>query len=1042
MNDQVFPFCDVELIDENEPIFSFRINDIPLDLGSHSHFDNVIIIDLDSMTYNLHDEEGNNGASNSNFFDSSDENLNNIFDVIPKSRYVIQPPYATQEPSSLSLCSLNIVTIPDKLYNFIDSLDNSADIDIYGFCETRLEPNIESLYSIPSYVAFHQSRNRNGGGVSLYIKQCMNPTVINDLCTTETDIECVAVECLIGTQKIFVAEVYRPHKNINVFLSKIEELLAYIRHNNFSRWYIMGDLNIDLLKSEDNEVIRLINLMSSNASFCTINKPTRLDDRRGTATLIDHIWTSDINNNSSNSIIWDDLTDHFPVCSMFRTKSSKISCKSIVRRKFSEANKVAFSNELTNVAWDEIYAMDDANIAYDSFINTISTAYNKYFPKAIVKVKPQPNQTNSPYMTSELRDMFREKRRLHRLAKRWPITYKQRYIDFRNRFNGQIKTARDDYYKSLLQNSSGDSKATWRVINNVLGRTKSNDQQLIEKSDDKLSHADFINKYFIETVHDMKSNSQDIPPDDFKQYMNPPAIQSIYFHPVKPEEVKKYITSIKTKACGVDDIAPDIVKLTVEAICKPLTHLINLSFKSGIFPTKLKVAKIIPIHKTGDKRKIENKRPISLLNIFAKVYEKAIYDRLYNYIEQFQLISNYQHGFRKNHSTETAIIQFIHNIYKAMEKRHHYIGICIDFSKAFDCLNHKILLSKLENIGVRGPGLALMTDYLSNRKQMTYYNDEYSTPAVLQYGTPQGSQLGPLLFAVYINDLVNCSQILSFALYADDSNAGASGPCLAPLIDTVNVELCHVNNWITVNHLSANNTKLLHLLFTYETNIPNYELKLGESIIPRENHAKLLGLIIDDRLKWSEHTTALSKKLSKLNGVLYLCRKKLSNESLRTIYYSLAYSHISYCIPIWGGTWAQHLKPVITAQKRLLRTITYSPYDQRSLPLFIQNRLLSFTFIYKYFASMVAFKFINSNYCPDIFHNLQIQRPLRDNANKLVVPFFRTTRGQKSFFFLIPNTWNALNSDLRSITSVYSFKYQLKLFLFNQQSESLRDLVN
>ena len=704
----------------------------------------------------------------------------------------------------------------------------------------------------------------------------------------------------------------------------------------------MGDLNIDLLKRSDSQAARLINLMSSYASFCTISKPTRLDALRGSATLIDHIWTSDISNNTLNIILWDDLSDHFPIGSRFNINTKQNSPMSIFRRRFREVDKVAFNTELSNTDLSEIYEMHDANCAYDTFFNIFNTLYNKYFPKERVKVRPIIHQSKAPYMTSVLKDMLREKRRLHRLAKRWPITYKETYIDYRNRFDRQLKIARDDYFKNLLQTHSGDSKSTWKVINNILGRTKSIDKQLIEKTNNEITHAEYINRYFIETVEHLKSQSQDIPEDGYKQYMNLPACQSIHLNSVKPVEVRKYITSIKTKACGIDDISPDIVKLSIDVICEPLSFLINLAFKSGIFPGQLKIAKIIPIHKKGNKLKVENKRPISLLNIFAKIYEKAIYTRLYSYIEKFNLISVNQHGFRANHSTETAVTQFIQNVYRALENRHHYVGICIDFSKAFDCLNHRVLIAKLENIGVRGPALKLMTDYLSDRSQITYYNELYSEPAELHCGTPQGSQLGPLLFAIYINDMVNSSLFLSFALYADDSNADASGPCLAPLIQTVNEELTHVNNWITVNYLSTNNTKLLHLLFTHEKTTFDYILKLGDFIIPRVRHTKLLGLIIDDQLKWSDHTRALSNKLSQLSGVLYLCRNKLSNQSLRTIYFSLAYSHIAYCIAIWGGTWAQHLKPVIVAQKRLLRTIAYAPRDHRSLPLFIQNHLLSF----------------------------------------------------------------------------------------------------
>ena len=330
-----------------------------------------------------------------------------------------------------------------------------------------------------------------------------------------------------------------------------------------------------------------------------------------------------------------------------------------------------------------------------------------------------------------------------------------------------------------------------------------------------------------------------------------------------------------------------------------------------------------------------------------------------------------------------------------------------------------------------------MSDYLKNRKQITYYNNIYSKPAVLRHGTPQGSQLGPLLFAIYINDLVNSSRFLSFELYADDSNAGAGGPNLAQLVRSVNLELVHVYDWITKNHLCANNTKLLHLLFTNETEIENYNLKLGNYTIPREKHTKLLGVIIDDKLKWSQHTASVSKKLSQLNGVLYLCRNKLSKEALRSIYYSLAYSHLSYCVSIWGGTWALHLKSINIAQKRLIKTISFAPRDHRSLPLFVQNQMLTFESVFIYFTSMVAFKYINCGYCCSSFSHQENQRELRNNANKLLVPFFRTTRGQKSVFYQTPKIWNSLPSEIRLLSNINTFKLRLKLYLKNQQSERL-----
>ena len=1037
MIDQVFPFSNIDLNDENRIEFSFHTNDIPLGVNNDSLPSNVRVINLDDMVFNMADDFSNEATSDSDKVDILETNLRDMFDVVPITKYSINGPSSPNQLDRLSICSFNIVSIPDKLQNFIDTFDNLSAVDIFGFCETRLEPNIENLHRIPSYASFHQSRNRNGGGVSLYIKQTLHPTLIPELTTTDVDIECVAAEFVSNNQKCLIAEIYRPHKNYNIFLTKIEDILNYIKEKNYTKWYLMGDFNSDLLKRNDPKSTKLINLMCAHASLCTITKPTRLDAVRGSATLIDHIWTSDFFNSTNNIIIWDDMTDHFPICSSFKTLSQPCNHKFITRRKFTEAAKVAFSRDISEKDWNDIYCINDANDAYDIFIDYFSTLYDRYFPKVTVKIKLRPRQSSAPYMTPALRDMYREKRRLHRLAKRWPITHKQAYIDCRNTFDRQLKHARNEYYKNLLQSHSGDPKPTWKIINDILGRNKPQDE-LIDKPDDvDISHADFINNYFIETVDNLMSNSQDISVDGYKRYLNAPAIQSIHLSPVKPDEINKYIRSVRTKACGIDEISPEIVKLSGDVISEPLAYLINLSFKTGVFPDKLKVAKVIPIHKKGNKRMVENKRPISLLNIFCKIYEKAIYNRIYNYIEKHKLITPHQHGFRTNHSTESAIINFINNIYNALENRNHYIGICIDFSKAFDCLNHRILIDKLENIGVRGPALALMTDYLLNRKQITYYNNNYSKPSVLHHGTPQGSQLGPLLFAIYINDLVNASRILSFELYADDSNAGASGPNLAQLTQVVNVELAHVNDWIIQNHLSANNTKLLHLLFSTETDSVNYQLKLGNYLIPRVNHTKLLGVIIDDQLKWSQHTTSLSKKLSQLNGVLYLCRNKLSSEALKSIYYSLAYSHLSYCVSIWGGTWAKHLKPIITAQKRLLKTISFAPRDHRSLPLFVQNQLLTFENIFVYFSSITAFKFIHFEYCYRSFSHQENQRELRNNENKLFVPFFRTTRGQKSVFYQTPKIWNSLPSEIRLLTNVHTFKFKLKLFLKNQQSQQI-----
>ena len=175
-----------------------------------------------------------------------------------------------------------------------------------------------------------------------------------------------------------------------------------------------------------------------------------------------------------------------------------------------------------------------------------------------------------------------------------------------------------------------------------------------------------------------------------------------------------------------------------------------------------------------------------------------------------------------------------------------------------------------------------------------------------------------------------------------------------------------------------------------------------------------------------------------MSGILYLCRKKLSHDCLKAIYFALAYSHLTYCVSLWGGTWTNHLRCVVVAQKRILRVITYASRQERSLPLFIENNLLSVKYVFMYFTLLLMFKFVNLNYCGDIFRMKVILRNTRNNQSTIQVPLFRTVRSQKSILFIGPKTWNALPFELRNITNLNTFKSKLKSYLFHQQSLDLQ----
>ena len=347
--------------------------------------------------------------------------------------------------------------------------------------------------------------------------------------------------------------------------------------------------------------------------------------------------------------------------------------------------------------------------------------------------------------------------------------------------------------------------------------------------------------------------------------------------------------------------------------------------KTGKFPDELKTGKITPIYKKDDEEHFENYRPVSTLPIFGKIFEKIIYRRLYSFFTSQNLIHDKQFGFRENHSTSHAINYSVHKITQALKEGGHVLGIFIDLSKAFDTIDHKILLSKLTTYGVRGTAHSLIRSYLTGRTQYVSVLDENSDKLDVEYGVPQGSCLGPLLFLIYINDLCNTSNNCEFVLFADDTNIFVKAKSEYLAYQTANEILLKVSDYMNANKLHINMKKCCYLHFKPgKTSVGlsnNHKILINGTEIKKVSETKFLGIIIDENLNWDTHIRQLTKKLASATGVLNRIKDCIPDELHKDIYYTLFESHMCYGITAWGGVSRNKLLPLFRAQKKCIRIL-------------------------------------------------------------------------------------------------------------------------
>ena len=536
-------------------------------------------------------------------------------------------------------------------------------------------------------------------------------------------------------------------------------------------------MNIDLFKHDVHRpTSEFLDTMYSHNVYPLITKPTRVTS--SSATLIDHILSNNIDVSSGHmqGILCTSMSDHFAIFHIAGNMSTVKLTQPVspkLTRDMRKKNVSKFLNEMQNIDWSTLLLINDAQCAYSTFHKMLSSIYNKCFP---FRKYDKPYYNKKPWLTLALKESIKTKNKLYVTSTKGRNKEEKstQYKLYRNKLHHLLRSAERKYYHDLLIEHKNNLKKSWKVIKSVINKRKYSPSSTKFKYngniiDDGSEISNRFNKFFVHVGESLASvipQSSKVPCDHLKHDI----VNKLYLDPVTDDEVERIIHHFKESAAGWDELKPTVVKSIRKCIISPLAHICNLSFATGIFPDELKIANVVPIFKSGDEMVFANYRPVSVLPVFSKVIERLMYNRLLKYINENKLLYKYQFGFQKGKSTHMALIVLIDKISEALENGDCVIGIFLDFSKAFDTVDHSILLQKLSFYGIEGVTLSWFENYLSNRKQYVTYNGIKSKTEKVNCGVPQGSILGPLLFLIYINDLSTVSEACMSILFADDTN--------------------------------------------------------------------------------------------------------------------------------------------------------------------------------------------------------------------------------------------------------------------------------
>ena len=639
--------------------------------------------------------------------------------------------------------------------------------------------------------------------------------------------------------------------------------------------------------------------MDSNAKHLTdiydlftnkqlITEPTRVTPN--SSSIIDHIATTSPKNIVKSGVFQISLSDHFMVYCVRKFEGGVLKDhKKIKTRRMKIFNEQMFLMDVASINWVKALGQtDDINVLVSNWSKLFSSVIEKHAPVQKMRVSDK----YCPWVNANLRALIKSRDKLKLAACKSKSTllissYRQR----RNKVNSLNTKLKRQYFSIRVSMFKDNMKETWRTVNVLLNkRSKSTNIEILRDQNKTISNkgeiSQSMNSFFCSIGKDLASNIDGgYDPLLLCDYFQNSNAAKFTFKSIYAKQIREAISKLKTsKSFGDDGISSYFLKLAMPYIEDSLVYLFNTSLETSLFPDPWKIARVSPIFKDGDRTEKSNYRPISvLLPVVSRLFEKLVFNQLYQYLNDNCFINSNQSGFRKFHSTITCLLKNTDDWYNGMDTGNLVGMIFVDLKKAFDTVDHQILCRKLESYGILHRELAWFGSYLLDRTQYCSVHGIDSQIENIEVGVPQGSCLGPLLFLVYINDLPRAVSNSTTSMYADDTSLCLQSKDLSRLNEALNEDLEHLDTWLTSNKLSLNVAKTQSMLVSttakrnaLNVSNQNLQIKLHGTELEVVNKIKYLGVQVDNSLDWKSQVQAVSLKVSRGLGLLKHAKKFFS----------------------------------------------------------------------------------------------------------------------------------------------------------------------